>query len=101
MRCGTSEWKPPRAGHSYNVGVARGWESKAIESQMESFEAERRPAGDPQPTPEEMERRHKKASLLLSRTRVLHDLEQSSNPRYRKLLEDSLAFLDARLAELE
>ncbi|MEN6533893.1 MAG: hypothetical protein ABFD60_11065 [Bryobacteraceae bacterium] len=47
-----------------------------------------------------MEYKREKANLLLSRTRVVHDLERCGQPRYRKILEESLAYLDARLAEL-
>jgi hypothetical protein len=39
--------------------------------------------------------------LELSRTRVLHDLDTATNPRYRAMLEASLQFLDQKLAELD
>ncbi len=81
--------------------MARGWESKSVESQMESYEAERRAAGGQQVTPEQIERQRQKESLLLSRTRVLNDLNESRHPRHRKILESSLAFLDAKLAEFK
>ena len=38
-----------------------------------------------------------KESLRLSRQSVLQQLEVSQNPRHRKLLEDTLADLDAKL----
>ncbi len=38
-------------------------------------------------------------SLELSRTRVLQDIHAATNPKYREVLEKSLAFLDAKLAE--
>ena len=80
--------------------MARGWESKAVEAQIETAEA-RAAARPPHLTQEELEKSRLRESLLLSRNRVLQDLEQSSNPRYRKMLSDALAHLDARLAELE
>ena len=79
--------------------MARGWESKSVEGQIESFESERRPPKE-MPTREEIERQRQREGLLLSRTRVVHDLEQSRQPRRRKILEDSLAYLDAKLKEL-
>ena len=81
--------------------MARGWESKSIESQIESFEAGRRSTGKARLTPEQIERARQKDSLLLSRTRVLHDLEKNPVPRHRKILEDSLAYLNSKLSELE
>ena len=81
--------------------MARGWESKSIESQIESFEADRRSAGKERLTPEQIERQRQKDSLLLSRTRVLHDLERNPAPGHRKILENSLAYLDSKLTEFE
>jgi molecular chaperone DnaK (HSP70) len=80
--------------------MARGWESKAVEAQIETAEA-RTATRQPKLTPEEIEKSRQRESLLLSRNRVLQDLQQSSNSRYRKMLSDALAHLDARLAELE
>ncbi len=42
----------------------------------------------------------KKESLQLSVTRVTHELESAQNPRYRVLLEKSLADLQGQLAKL-
>ena len=80
--------------------MARGWESKEIESQIEAFEA-RRSMGRDRRSPEQIEQERRKDSLLLSRKRVVDDLEKSRTPRHRKMLEDSLAYLDSKLAELE
>ena len=41
-----------------------------------------------------------KENLLLSRTRVLHDLETAQNPRYQEMLRVALADLENRLAKL-
>lgn len=80
--------------------MARGWESKAVESQIDSF-TDRSSVRRAQPTPEQIEHQRKRDSLLLSRTRVLHDLERDPAPRHRQILEESLAFLNAKIAELE
>jgi hypothetical protein len=72
-----------------------------VESQIESHQSGRQIGGEERFTPEQAEHRREKANLLLSRTRVLHDLEECRNPRYRKILQESLAFLDVKLAELK
>ena len=85
--------------------MARGWESKSVESQIESAGNEKsvlktnREAN--QPNPSEVERIRKKENLLLSRTRVLHQIESVQNPRYRSMLDRALVDLNAQLAELE
>ena len=80
--------------------MARGWESKAVESQIE--EAESRPAPGPnrQPDPAELERRRTRESLELARKRVLHDLETSHSFRREQMLRASLKHLDEKIAEL-
>ena len=50
-------------------------------------------------TPEEMAVEKKRDSLLLHRTRVIHDLAGCQDARYRKTLEQGLAFLEGQLAE--
>jgi len=49
----------------------------------------------------DISRQRERESLELSRTRVLQDMENAANPRYRELLERSLMFLDQKLAALE
>jgi len=80
--------------------VARGWESKSVEGQIESFASDRRSSPKEQLTAEQMERQRQRESLSLSRKRVVHDIEESQNPRHLKILRESLAYLDAKLAEL-
>jgi hypothetical protein len=80
--------------------MARGWESKAVEAQIETAEA-RTASNKGRRTPEEIEKSRLRESLLLSRHRVLQDLQQSANPRYRKMLSDALAHLEAKLAQLD
>lgn len=79
--------------------MARGWESKSVESQKES--AASREAKPPKQTPEELARRVKRDSLLLQRTRILSELQTACNPRFRGQLELSLAHLEAELRKLE
>jgi hypothetical protein len=79
--------------------VARGWESKSIQAQIESANAHRG-IRKIRLSPEQLENQRKCESLLLHRTRVLHDLEKCSEERYRKTLSDGLSYLEAQLAQL-
>jgi hypothetical protein len=79
--------------------VARGWESKSVEAQIESAN-QRRGEGKATLTPVQLEAQRKRDSLLLHRTRVLSDLEKCSDERYRRTLSDGLAFLEQQLEAL-
>jgi hypothetical protein len=81
--------------------MARGWESKSVESQIESAESRRAATQAEAINPREAERIKKRESLLLSRTRVVHDLESAHNPRYREILSAALKHLDDKLLEVE
>jgi hypothetical protein len=79
--------------------VARGWESKSIQAQIESANL-RRGEVKPRLTAEQLDVQRKRESLLLHRTRVLSDLEKCSEERYRKTLGDGLAYLEKQLNSL-
>jgi uncharacterized protein with WD repeat len=81
--------------------MARGWESKSVEAQIDSAEARSQPAAKEHLTQAEIERRRKKQSLLLSRKRVLEELKNSRHPRHQKILNDALKDLDEKLAALD
>jgi len=49
---------------------------------------------------EAIEALRKKESILMSRTRVVRDIESAQNPRYRAVLTKALADLDAQLSTL-
>ncbi|MEZ5353351.1 MAG: hypothetical protein R2762_12000 [Bryobacteraceae bacterium] len=80
--------------------MARGWESKDVESQQELREAERRARAEAPVSAEEAERRQKRASLELSRARVAADLDRARHPRHKAQLQAALAHLDGELAGL-
>lgn len=83
------------------AAMARGWESKSVEEQMEAA-ASARPAATGQPLdPQQAERLRRQQGLELSRQRVLQQLAGSPHPRHRRLLEQALADLEARLAHLD
>ena len=78
--------------------MARGWESKSIEAQIDMAEAQRAVPQAKKHTAEMLEVLRKKEGILLSRTRVVRDLEAAQNPRYKVVLNKALADLDAQLA---
>ena len=79
--------------------MARGWESKSVEAQQEEA-ATRSPELAPV-SAEEASRRAQRATLSLARSRALADLQQACRPAHRAMLEQAIAELDSRLAELE
>ena len=80
--------------------MARGWESKSVEAQIEEALAKPQP-GTAILTPAETVRLREREGLLLHRTRVLHDIAAARNPRYQEVLKAALAHLDERLAQTE
>lgn len=81
--------------------MARGWESKAVEAQME--EAEKRALKQmprDELTPEERIRRERLESLGLSRARTLAQLENATRPAHRAMLQRTLRSLEAEIEEL-
>jgi hypothetical protein len=81
--------------------MARGWESKSVESQMEAAESRRAASQKVPPTEAQIRIDRERESLLLSRKRVLKDIETATHARYREQLEAALRHLDQRLKELE
>ena len=80
--------------------MARGWESKSVEAQIESA-SEKPLQHQPALTAEQAAKLQRKTGLLLSRKHVLHQLETAQNVRHRKMLEQALADLDNQLADLD
>jgi hypothetical protein len=79
--------------------MARGWESKSVESQMDDAEDRKKTAGI-RLTAEQAQRQREIESLQLSRTRVMHDLDATLHPRHRASLEAALEFLDSKIKSL-
>lgn len=80
--------------------MARGWESKSVEAQMEESGAAMPAKKESTTTPEELQRKQKTAELTMSRNRVAQQLAESSSERYSEMLRRALAELDAQLARL-
>jgi hypothetical protein len=89
--------------------MAKGWESKSAEALAGVFEVRPRTALSPSgkkalerntPDSATLDRIRQKETMLLSRTRILTELKSAQNPRYRDLLNRSLADLDNKLSAL-
>ena len=79
--------------------MARGWESKSVEAQQDAANTPRTQA--PALTPEQAAKKTARATLMLARTRALSDLQMACAPAHRAMLEQAIADLDRRLAELD
>lgn len=80
--------------------MARGWESKDIESQVQDRNTVADNKAQGPKTAEQVKKEQEKRSLALSRTRILNSLESATHPNHRKSLEAALAHLDKKLSEL-
>jgi hypothetical protein len=78
--------------------MARGFESKSVESQQEEAARERVPK--PTLTPEQRVLAERRASLELNRARAVADLGRATAPQHRRMLEQAIATIDEQLAHL-
>ncbi len=92
-----SATNPSRFGAcSYNVDMARGWESKSIEEQQAEAATRGKPS-DKKLSPGEAERVRQLEGLRLSRQCVLQQLQNAQDQRLRQMLEQALADLDRKI----
>ncbi len=80
--------------------MARGWESKSVEAQIEESTSDSSANQDQNISPDERQALIRKSDLLLSRKRVVQQLEGSSSERYTEFLRRSLAALEEQIADL-
>lgn len=81
--------------------MARGWESKSAESQIEDSMTQERGKRKARLTHAQIEARRRREVLLLSRARVQDGLRASRNQRYRDQLTRALADIEEQLSALE
>src|SRR5581483_5382896 len=86
--------RPRRA--PYTLCMARGWESKSVEQQMETAEADKESVSPKLERDPEMLRRVQ--GLRLARRQVVQQLENATHERHRQMLQAALAELDRKLA---
>jgi hypothetical protein len=78
--------------------VARGWESKSVEDQINEREAQN--SGKKKRTPQDIQRESKRQSIVLARSRTIAAMASARDERYRALLKRTLDHLDSELANL-
>jgi hypothetical protein len=78
--------------------MARGWESKSVEQQIEDARKDPNHASALASAPTEVELRQRQEGLALQRTRVLQEIEAAHNPRYRELLQEMLRHIESQLS---
>ena len=79
--------------------MARGWESKAVEDQIAASE-ERKSAMKRALTPEEIARESQRQGLLLSRAKIVGDLDRARDERHRAILQQALEYIDSQIGRL-
>jgi len=75
--------------------MARGFESKFVESQQADREASKATAA--QPSVEDAARLARRRTLELARTRALGDLSTACRPGHRAMLEAAIEALEAQI----
>ncbi len=91
--------------------MARGWESKSVEDQVQQSEAaapakdgkegkERKDKHKRQLTAAQIELHRQREVLILSRVRVQQNLKVSGNPRYTEQLNRALADIEVQLSAI-
>jgi len=78
--------------------MARGWESKSVEQQIEDAQADPDRSAMPATTLAEIERQKRQEGLLLQRSRIIQEIETARNPRYQELLKEMLHHVECQLS---
>ncbi|HWW60809.1 MAG TPA: hypothetical protein VN181_05515, partial [Thermoanaerobaculia bacterium] len=71
--------------------MARGWESKSVESQQDAVLSEQKKESA---TAEELEKKQRRESLDLSRRRIRHELEATTSDARKTQLQAALKYLE-------
>lgn len=79
--------------------MARGWESKSVEDQLEERERAKGEAAVPLST-EAPEHRHRREALELTRSQMLNQIKVARSDAHRQLLERSLQAIQEELETL-
>jgi TATA-binding protein-associated factor Taf7 len=80
--------------------MARGWESKAVADQIEEGESRRQTSSQAETSPEQRQLKDRLDSLLLSKSRLLQQLERATNPAYRNVLLNGLKAVEKEIEEV-
>ena len=80
--------------------MARGWESKSVEDQLEENLRARQETATVRHSPEAIELKQKRETLLLQRSRLLEQIQNARSEAHRQMLERSLQAIDVELAAI-
>jgi hypothetical protein len=80
--------------------MARGWESKSVEAQIEEGNQPSPAASPRSPTPESRALQQRIESLRLSRSRLLQQLENARHPLHREVLLKGLQAVEKEIEEI-
>jgi hypothetical protein len=80
--------------------MARGWESKSVEDQIAASEDRKAAAAKKVRTPDEIARESRKQGLLLSRAKIVRDIENARDERHRVALQQALEYIDGQIQTL-
>jgi hypothetical protein len=80
--------------------MTKAWESKSVESQVQDSQGKSNTRGA-KLTPIQIDAKRRRDVLILSRSRVVRDLEASQNQRYKEHLTRALADIEAQISALE
>jgi len=80
--------------------MARGWESKAVADQIEEGESRRASASNAETSPEERQLKERRDSLLLSKSRLLQQLDRATRPNHRNVLLNGLKAVEKEIEEV-
>jgi TATA-binding protein-associated factor Taf7 len=80
--------------------MARGWESKAVADQIEEGESRQAQSPKAAASPEQRQLKERLDSLMLSKSRLLQQLERATNPAYRNVLLNGLKAVEKELEEV-
>ena len=80
--------------------MARGWESKSVEDQIAASEDRKEASSKPARTADEIERESRRQGLLLSRAKIVRDIENARDDRHRTALAQALDYLDSQIKGL-
>jgi len=81
--------------------MARGWESKAVADQIEEVNSRKEQARAVQASAEERVRKKRLDSLLLSKSRLLEQLERATHPSHRNMLLNGLNAIETQIDDLK
>ena len=81
--------------------MARGWESKSVEEQMDLAESRKASSEKRKLNDAQVKLERERESIELSRGRILRELEAARHPRHREQLSQALNFLDEQLSKLQ